>query len=375
MDALGSRSGEVPWVGRPLALRQLEAAKASGLEVGESADVISLSPGGCATDALLKRFRNESDGLLGDVVGQIEGPMKRWTEPPFGPVVLIRRRGGGPWTPEREAAATVHRMEVIGSTFQIPIAQEANATLVNDPVRLIGVHHWSGVLWTNLLSLFDHLRVALLGSNGPSAAWNVFRGLLMARSTDPWQVAGALSRYGKGVKVHPTAVVEGCTLGDRTEVGPGAVLRGSVVGSDCRIEPQAVVAFSVLADKVVVQRQGFVLFSVLDAESAVGGSMQLGVLGVKASVKRGAYLLDQSFSGPVRVRDRGLLVDVPLGTLGVGVGQGTVVGAGVQVAAGRTLPSDLRIFPSGHSLLRSIPDGVSGLCEVKDGRLLPAEPK
>jgi len=371
VTALGIPSDAALWEGTPLAERQRQHAQTAGLSWGDSADVISLSEGACATDELLKRFWKESDAVDGDVVGLVDGPMRQWAEGPFGPAFLVRWRGPGERTPARAAAARKISLFIEGKTFNIPLAQNGDATLVNDPARLIGVHHWSGLLWANLLGLADTLRIALLGNHWPGVIGRVLWGALKARSQDPWQVAGALNRRGKGVRIHPTAVVEGCQLGDRVEVGPGAVLRGCMIGADSRIEPQSVVAFSVLGEKVVVQRQGFVMFSVLHAGASVGGSLQLGVLGPEASLKRGAYLLDQSLVPPVFVMQGDQRWPAPLGMIGVGLGARSVVGTGVQVAAGRTLPPDIQLVPSGDSLLRSIAPEARGLLEVKEGKLHP----
>ena len=87
--------------------------------------------------------------------------------------------------------------------------------------------------------------------------------------------------------------------------------------------------------------------------------MQLGVLGPRAAVKRGALMMDMSFGQQVRVQHRGTLTAVPLGIAGVCVGQASLIGAGVQVAGGRAIPASVQIIADANVLVR-IPDPLPG---------------
>jgi hypothetical protein len=232
------------------------------------------------------------------------------------------------------------------------------------------VGHWLQLLWANLLGLGPNLWRLLAGRNVLEMAVHLGWGSLRARSVDPRRILAALGRRGRRCRIHPTAVVEGCSLGDEVEIGAGAVVRGSVLGDGVVVEDQALVEMSVLASLARVQRKSLVKFSVIRSRASVAGVMQLGVVDMDASVKHGAVLMDMALGQGVQVRVGEQLRDAPLGLAGVCVGARTVVGSGVQVAPGRCLPPDLRVVPSGASLLRSIPDDIEGPVEVRDGRLV-----
>ena len=182
-------------------------------------------------------------------------------------------------------------------------------------------------------------------------------------------LAGAMNRKERGVHIHPSAVVEGCWLREGARVGPGAVVRGCILGPGARVEPQALAAFSVLAPGAVVQRRGWIQFGVVHERAAVGGAMQMGVLGPEASFKHGSYLMDQNTDQSVTAMVSGRRVAAPLGLLGVGVGARTVIGSGVWVAPGRSLGPDQMILPSPDGVLVRPDISAVGTFSVENGCL------
>lgn len=364
VEALGVSSAEATWLGRPAAHTLEGEARRARMKLGPSQDVVTLTPGAVATADALKRFVQASDGVTGDVVGRLADPLAPWSdEPCFGPPArLVRLRGGGELTPERLAAASSLVVTPEHRTLDVKVADRPGGRQVqldlSDAV-LCSMHHWSGVLWANLLALGPTLWRELVGP----IWWAPFRiGWAAARaaSTDPFLVAGRLNRVERGARVHPSAVVEGSWIGPGANVGPCAVVRGSVLGPGARVEPQALVGFSVLGGGAVVQRRGWIQYGIVHPEAAVGGAMQLGVLGPRASFKHGSYLMDQSISSTVRASTAGELHPAPLGVLGVGVGADSVVASGVWVAPGRTLPPHTSIVPSA-SVLATPPPAGGGL--------------
>lgn len=277
-----------------------------------------------------------------------------------------------------------HGLAYLGAQGQAPAAQrfaEADPLNLDPKERPLGdmtpggealalsdrvvlpVRNWLGLLWGNLLSLPPVLWRELLGS-GPRLLWRILRAVLRA---GPRRVPQGLTRGGR---VHPSATVEASLLMEGAEVQAGAVVRGCILGPGARVEPLAVAEGCVLGSKAVVQRQALVKYSVLGVEAAVGGAMQLGVLGRGAGLKRGSYGMDQKLGAdPVRVPVSGVLEPVPLGMAGVCVGHGSLVGSGVWVAPGRVIPENTAVV--GGSVLARCdrPDGA-GPFRVDNGRLV-----
>ncbi|MBN2798817.1 MAG: hypothetical protein JXX28_06665 [Deltaproteobacteria bacterium] len=355
VEGLGIGSGEAVWLGRPAAESLLGAARRAGLG-GEGEDAVSLSAGAVATAATLRAFARRCQASEGDVVGSLSGVLGRWSEEAaLGPPARLRYlRGGGQWSEAREQAAERVVLEGQARELPVPLADRPAGRRVALPWSELGLwstDHWAGVLWANLLAMGPWMVGVLLGPRW-LAPLRVLWGIARTRSLRPEVVAGGLNRLGRGAWVHPSAVVEGCVLGAGAVVDAGAVVRGSVLGEGARVEPAALVLGSVLGAGAVVQRHAWAQFSVLHQGAAHGGAMQLGVLGPEASVKGGAYLLDQGASRGVRASRGGALYAAPLGLLGVGVGRGALVASGVWVAPGRTVPPGAVLLPRPGLVLR-----------------------
>lgn len=273
----------------------------------------------------------------------------------------------------RIAAAEVVELDPVERLVEVPVPGEAGASLVELPLTERLMHpagHWLQLLWANLLGMAPFLWRGLVGRNPVEAGWSLGWAALRAGSLSPPLVAARLGRQGRRCRVHPSAVVEGCWLGDDVVVDAGAVVRGAVLADGVTVEEQALVEFSVLAPGARIQRKALVKFSVVGARAALGGLVQLSVVDRDAQVKVGAHLMDMALDQGVRVVVGGRQVPAPLGLAGVCVGAGTLVGGGVRVAPGRALPAGLAVVPPPESLVMRIPEGLSGTVTVRDGALV-----
>ncbi|MCB9777371.1 MAG: hypothetical protein H6742_02265 [Alphaproteobacteria bacterium] len=278
--------------------------------------------------------------------------------------------------PARIAAAERVELDPQERLFELPLPTSAVADIVELPITERLLHpggHWLQLLWANLLGLAPFLWRGLTGRNAVESAVRLAFAAMRAGTLDPPVLAGRLGRRGSGCRVHPSAVVEGCWLGDQVEIGAGAVVRGVVLGDGAAVEEQALVEFSVLSPGARVQRQALVKFSLLAPRAAVGGMVQLGFVDRDAQVKIGTHLMDMSVDQGVSVMVAGRRQPAPLGLAGVAVGARTLVGAGVRVAPGRAIPPDLAVLPPPEQVLLRIPDGLQGKVVVRDGALVPLD--
>ncbi len=295
--------------------------------------------------------------------------------------MLVWLSTAGEYDSERLSKAEVLEVDVKTYPIAMPAPQsDSGVQLVSLPLTdavVIPMAHWSQTLWANLLGLVPYLWRELVGSNVVTMIWRLGLAMVMTLSKDPAKLIRQFVRRGKGCKIHPTAVVEGCILGDGVKIGANAVVRGSVLRDGVRVEELAIVEGSVLSAGAVVQRQAMVKYAVLDESASVAGVVQLGVLGVQSSVKRGGYLMDMNFAGPVQVLKNGDPLNAPLGLIGCGVGEGTTIGLGVAVAAGRWVPPNVKVIMNPDQMLRSTKldgkciqdDDSKQVVAVKQGKL------
>lgn len=212
------------------------------------------------------------------------------------------------------------------TTLSVSVADKAAAP----------VSHWVELLRANLLAIgTEALKKGPLGAI-LSLLWAAFR----ARSLNPFRVLAKTTRRGRGCVVHPSAVVEGCVLGDGVKIDAGAVVRGCVLGDGAKIGPMGLAEFSVVGAGAEVQKRGTVVLSVVYPGARVGGALQIGLAGRSARLKMGAYATDMNPHGVVKVKTPGGLSPVDLGYQGVCVGHRAFVASGVWIAPGRALEEE-----------------------------------
>lgn len=379
-EGLAGPPGGLPCLGRTLGWHQEQALARAGAALAEGddpsvgrvlvrEDVLARPE---AIRALIaagqERGQDLSWGVDGEAgalrarlgLGQQEGPALVWLAP------------GGAASAERIQAAEAVIFPSKERLLPAPILQEGRAVGLPVTDRLVlPMGHWCQALWANLLGLGPFLWQEILGRNPALALLRLALAALRARSLQPERLLSRVVRRGRGCRIHPSAVVEAAHLGEGVRIGAGAVVRASVLGDGVVVEDQALVEGCSLGPGVLVQRQAMVKYSVLAEGAAFGGIMQLGVLDRRSLVKHTAVLMDMAWGGPVRVNVGESRVEAPFGLLGVCVGEGSTLGAGVQVAPGRWIPPGLAVAAGGDALLRRVRADLSGLCEVRGGELVP----
>lgn len=225
------------------------------------------------------------------------------------------------------------------------------------------IDHWMHILRVNWMAMsatiareqnrFRRLNILV-------KIWRIAGLLLRARSLNPYRLAAALTRPGKGCKIHPTAVVEASVLGEGVEVGPFAVVRGSVLADRARVEEHAVVNMSVLGEGARVGRKGTANLCVLypGAMLAMGTGYQASLLGRDAFMAWSVAIFDLSFRDHVKVWHKGQRVSSGTFFLGACLGHRVKLGAQVTLGYGAEVPNDSFVVGSADHVLRELEPGA-----------------
>jgi carbonic anhydrase/acetyltransferase-like protein (isoleucine patch superfamily) len=229
------------------------------------------------------------------------------------------------------------------------------------------VRHWSHVLRANLAALPAAFSDELL-----RAPWRV----AWAWARAPLRAGGGrLAVIGRRCRIHPTARLEMCLLGDDVEVGAYSVLRGCVLGDGARVEDHVSARGAVVGPGAHLGNYSLFNLSVLGARSSISHiGAQASVIGDDTFVASFACLLDLNLSGTIRVPFGGRLADTGTPFLGCAVGHRVRIGAGTWVAQGRAVPNDVTLVAPPATVLARVPTGLPpGVYSVVDGRLAPVE--
>lgn len=237
---------------------------------------------------------------------------------------------------------------------------------------LCNVGHWVHVLRANASATagwwFDRLRWGVV--LGPAwVAWRILCGF-------PWRggrLGGALRHVAWGAQVHHSAHVELSVVGKGATIGAHASVKNSFVAEDAFIGEGARIFGSVIGKRAFVATNSVVLGSVVyPGAFAAQLLMQASVLAREASAFTNSNFFDMNFARNIRVGHRGRFVDCGSRFLGVCVGPGARVSAGVWIASGREVPKGaLLVKPTGESVSKigALEPGVPHA--VHEGGLAP----
>ena len=216
--------------------------------------------------------------------------------------------------------------------------------------------HWSHLLRVNLLAmgaeLADYKR-RWEDANVFVKLWWLLVVLSRIRGFNRWAVARAMNQVGKGCVIHPTAVVEGCRLGDNVEIGPGAIVRGCLVGDGVIIEEQAIVNLSVLGEGTRVGRRATSNLVVTFPRAFFGAAngYQATVFGEDSFAAWTVTVFDLSFGRPISVLLDGERVSSEGWFLGAAIGHRARLGGKVDVGYGAEIPNDAFLVGSREGVL------------------------
>ena len=251
---------------------------------------------------------------------------------------------------------------------ELPPVHRAMAHAVAEPAPVsengvLQIDHWVHILLVNRLAMsavvhrerrrFDELnplvKIWKMLGIWLRSGFSLRQGALME----------ALTSRGKNCRVHPTAILEGCVLGDDVTVGPYAVVRGSVLRSGVTIDEHAVVNGCVLAEGARVDRRGMINLCVLypGAHVSNGWGLQFSVFGRDAFTALSAMIYDLSFKDPIKVVKDGQRVSTGLYFLGAAIGHRAILGGRTVLGYGAEVPNDATLVGPAHEVLRKWENG------------------
>lgn len=223
---------------------------------------------------------------------------------------------------------------------------------------IVQIDHWTN-LWS--ASVATLLAEGARLKKGPKL--RLLKLALMARSTNQWKVLRQINKFGHACDIHPTAYIEGCTIGNNVKIGAMAVVRESVVGDGAYIANNAAVELSVIGDHCALQGGSVVQYSVLyPGVMTTTHFINACMCGRDSFVAAGAVPTDFRMDGnSVTVMKGAARVNTGNAFLGVCLGHGAYIGSGCVVAPGRAVPNGLRIMLGDDRLLTN--PGYGGAIE------------
>ena len=222
-------------------------------------------------------------------------------------------------------------------------------------ILLIQVDHWTNLWAANMAT-----RLAEVARLMKAPKLKLLGLALRARSLNKWKVLHQVNKIGKNCDIHPTAYIEGSTIGDNVLIGAGSVVRLSVIGDGSAIGSNATIESSILGEECTINSGCTVFFSVLYPRTISSSRLLLmSTCGRDTFISDLVGLADFRFDGKrIEVMKNGVPVNTGVLNLGSCLGHGVYLGGGCGVAPATAIPNGLRILPKKPLIGEFSPDGT-----------------
>lgn len=246
--------------------------------------------------------------------------------------------------PKREIVRDI-RMPLVGDPTQTTLRYPITSTVAAH------VEHWVHILWLNHIA-FGFGWGELIRRN---KLWALSRVLRAWPPSLPNLMRQMVYR-GKGVRIHPTALVEGSILGDGVVIGARASVRNSILGDGVEVGDHATVLASSIGARTFVTPKTFFVWSTAYEDAVISNyKLQMSVVGRRASSSTWAGLIDAKFQGAIDVMHQGKRRSTERSFLGSAIGHDSYIGAKVLILPGRSVPNGSFIAMRPDELIREMP--------------------
>lgn len=197
---------------------------------------------------------------------------------------------------------------------------------------------------------------------------------ILSRFTGSSWLMSKFNSIGRNCTIHPTAILEGCIVGDGVDIGPFSYLRSSVIGDKAVVRERSTIKMCHLGPGAFIMGSDLVN-SYIGAETAIFAPMLYNVaFGERGFLSGGSGFADfivGSASIPATIEGKQIPSGLPF--LGSGVGDDCFIGANLVFAPGRTIPDGTRLLD--HGLIKAVPTKLDGtyvlsgrdLIQIPDG--------
>jgi len=263
----------------------------------------------------------------------------------------------------RQMAFPIQPGEMLPSTVEITF------TPAYTDAYMIHLCHWAHLWLANLLALGTTLFRAFTRSKVKL----VLRAL-SAFSLNKHKIASRFVLKGRGCDIHPTAVVQGCILGDRVSIGAHCLVQGCILGDGVKVNEHSILLGSVFGEGSSTSPRGWTKFCVVYPKSSTTGHALHGsVVGHNVFMASPAYLYDLKIKGTIKILHRGERVDTGLNFLGSCVGHEAIIGPDIWLASGMEVPNRAVVVKNPGEIITNIPENLpeGEYLTVRDGKLVP----
>jgi acetyltransferase-like isoleucine patch superfamily enzyme len=184
-------------------------------------------------------------------------------------------------------------------------------------------------------------------------------GAILSRVASSPRLMSKANSIGRRTRIHRTAILEGCVIGDGVEIGPYSYLRSSVIADGAVVREKSSIKMSYVGTRAFIMGSDLVN-TYIGAETSIFSPMVYNaVFGERGFLSGGSGFADfivGAESIPATIEGKQVSSGLPF--LASCVGDDCFIGANLLFAPGRTIPDGTNLLD--HGLIKSVPTKPDG---------------
>lgn len=182
---------------------------------------------------------------------------------------------------------------------------------------------------------------------------------ILSKFTSSSWVMSKANKIGRKTRIHRTAILEGCVVGDGVEIGPYSYLRSSVIAEGAVIREKSSIKMSYIGQRAFIMGSDLVN-TYIGAETSIFSPMVYNaVFGERGFLSGGSGFADfivGAKSIPATIEGKQVASGLPF--LASCVGDDCFIGANLLFAPGRSIPDGTNLLD--HGLIKAVPTKPDG---------------
>lgn len=182
---------------------------------------------------------------------------------------------------------------------------------------------------------------------------------ILAKFTGSSWLMSKANLIGRNTRIHRTAILEGCIIGDGVEIGPYSYLRSSVIAEGAVVREKSSIKMSYVGPRAFIMGSDLVN-TYIGAETSIFSPMVYNaVFGERGFLSGGSGFADfivGAASIPAVIDGKQVASGLPF--LASCVGDDCFIGANLLFAPGRSIPDGTNLLD--HGLIKAVPTKPDG---------------
>lgn len=187
--------------------------------------------------------------------------------------------------------------------------------------------------------------------------FKILKGIILSFSFNEHKIAAKANTIGQNCDIHPSAVLEGCIIGNNVTIMANCHLLFSTVGDNTTISSGSVIQFCSIGSTCLLINPALAYTTMYSGSFIAKSTAIATLIGSGVQITMNVTISDSKFDGgPISIKIGKKNIPTDFRWLGVCLGHNSRIATGVKLMEGLSIPNNYEIHLSDH--LTFIPENM-----------------